>query len=400
MSAGGAQRGGDAATSVDPLDLLVAIGRRKRWLVTWPLAAALFAAAVSLVLPKSYTAVTRLMPPQQAQSAAASMLSQLGGLAGAAGGALGLKNPSDLYVGILGSRTVADALIERFKLQEHYGQEFLVDTRKALAGDTRVKAEKNGIIVVEVDARTPTLAADLANAYVSELNRLTGSLAVTEAAQRRAFFERHLQQTKDRLAEAEASVRQAIDSGGLVSVDAQSRAAVETVARLRAEISTREIQLRAMRAYATEDHPELRRAERELASMRQALARLESGPGVDGEAPAGAGGKTAGGLDTIKLVREVKYHEVMMELLARQYELARVDESREAPLIQVLDPAQPPEKRSWPRRTMLVLATGAAALVAALLAAAVEGGARRLASDPARQVKLEALRAAWRRRVP
>ncbi|MCM2333067.1 MAG: Wzz/FepE/Etk N-terminal domain-containing protein [Anaeromyxobacteraceae bacterium] len=385
---------------VDPLDLLAQLGRRRRWLVLWPLLAGLAAAGVSMALPKRYTAMTRLMPPQQGQSGAAAMLSQLGGLAGAAGGALGLKNPGDLYVGMLASRTVADALVTRFKLQEHYGQRYLVDTRKALAGDTRLRAEKNGIITIEVDARDPTMAAELANAYVAELNRLTSSLAVSEAAQRRLFFERHLQQTKERLAQAESDLRSAIDTGGLVSVDAQSRATVETVARLRAEISAREIQAQAMRAYATADHPELRRVEQELTSMRQALTRLESGaPG--GRAPTTGGpDKGAAGLGTIKLVREVKYHEVMMELLARQYELARVDESKEAPIVQVLDPAEPPEKRSWPKRTLIVLTTTLTALIVAVAAALVSGALEATLADPARRARLEALRSAWRWRQP
>jgi len=383
---------------VDPLDLLLVLGRSRRWLVLWPLLAGLVAAGVSLVLPKSYTAATRLLPPQQAQSGAMAALSQLGGLAGAAGGALGLKNPSDLYVGMLASQTVADALIERFKLKDHYGQELMVDTRKALAGDTRVRAEKSGLITVEVDASEPALAADLANAYVTELHRLTSTLAISEAAQRRAFFERHLQQTKERLAEAEAGLRQGIETTGLVSVDAQSRAAVETVARLRAEISAREIQVEAMRGYATAGNPDLRRAEQELASMRQALVRLESGPGGAGAGTAGA--RAAGGLATIKLVREVKYHEVMMELLARQFELARVDESKEAPLVQVLDPAQPPEKRTWPKRTLIVLVSGATALFVAVLAALVRGVLEASLDDPARRAKLEAVWAAWRWRRP
>jgi uncharacterized protein involved in exopolysaccharide biosynthesis len=393
--------GGEAY--VDPLDLLLVLGRSRRLLVLGPLLAGTLAAAVSLVLPKSYTAATRILPPQQAQSSAAAMLSQLGGLAGAAGGALGIKNPSDLYVGMLTSETVANAIIERFKLKEVYEAGFMYQARKALAGATRVKAEKSGLITVEVDARDPALAADLANAYVTELHRLTSALAISEAAQRRAFFERHLQQTKDRLAEAEASLRRAIDTGGLVSVEGQSRAAVETVARLRAEISAREIQLQAMRGYATAGHPDIRRAEQELASMRQALGRLESGPGggaVQGAATGPDGPKEAGGLGTIKLVREVKYQEVMMELLARQYELARVDESKEAPLVQVLDPAQPPERRSWPKRFLIVLVTTVAAFFLSVVAVLVRGALVASLSDEARRAKLDAVRAAWRWRQP
>ena len=387
--------------AVDPLDLLLVLGRRRRWLVLWPFLAAVAAAGVSLVLPLGFTAVTRILPPQQSQSTAAAMLSQLGGLAGAAGGALGIKNPSELYLGMLRSTSVADAVIERFKLRERYGTNFLVEAREVLGSSTRLRADKGGIITIEVTADDPGLAADLANAYVAQLHQLTSTLAVTEAAQRRVFFETQLQQSKEKLADAEVNLRQAIDTGGLVSVDAQSRAAVETVARLRAEISAKEIQVGAMRGYATENNPDMRRAEQELSSMRLALSRLESGQGGGAKpAPGDAEIKPATGMGNIRLVREVKYQEVLFELLARQYELARVDESKEAPVVQVLDRAAPPEKRSSPRRTLIVLVTAVAAGLVAALAAFAREALDAAQRDPVRREKLAALRTSWLRRGP
>jgi uncharacterized protein involved in exopolysaccharide biosynthesis len=383
--------------AVDPLDLLAVLGRRRRRLALWPLAAALVAAAVALALPETFTGVTRLLPPQQPQGASAALLGQLGGLAGAAGGALGLKSPGDLYLGLLRSESVADGLIERFGLQDAYQATLRTDARKALAAKTRLEVEKSGLIVVEVEAAAPALAADLANGYAEQLHRLTSTLAVTEAAQRRLFFEQQLRQSKEQLAAAEEALRRAIDAGGLVSVEAQGRGAVETVARLRAQISAKEIQLGAMRAYATQDHPDRRRAEQELASMRQELDRLESGAGGAARA---ADGKAASGVANLRLVREVKYQEIMFELLAKQYELARVDESKEAPLVQVVDRAQPPERRTRPKRTLLVLGAAALALFAAVLATFAEDALAHAARDPARQAKLAALRAAWRRRTP
>jgi len=382
--------------AVDPLDLLIVLGRYRRMLVAWPLLAAVIATGVSLVLPKTYTGVTSILPPQQSQSSAAAMLSQLGGLASAAGGALGIKNPSDLYLALLQSNSVADPLIQRFNLREVYREKYLVDARKTLARNSRFTADKAGIITIEADARDPGLAADLANAHVEQLQTLTSSLAVTEAAQRRLFFERQLQLTKETLADAEARLRQAIDAGGLVSVDAQSRATVETVSRLRAQISAKEVQIGAMRGYATAANPDMRRAEQELASMRQELTRLETGlgPGDPPGAGPAAGGGT--GVGNIRLLREVKYQEVMFELLAKQYELARVDESKEAPLVQAIDRATPPEKRTRPKRTLIVLATTAVAFVAAVIAAFARDAAASARADPARQQKLLALRSVWR----
>ncbi len=388
--------GGGETTLVD---LLIVLGRYKRMLVLWPLAAAVIAAAVSLVLPKYYTGVTRILPPQQGQSAAAAMLGQLGGLAGLAAGAAGIKNPADLYIGMLKSDTVADALVARFKLKELYGAKYQVDARKTLAENSRFSSGKSGIIAIEVEARDPKLAADLANAYVEELHKLTSTLAVTEAGQRRLFFERQLQQTKDRLADAEVQLRQAIDSGGLVSVDAQGRAAVETVARLRAQVSAKEVQIGAMRAYATPDNPDMRRAEQELASLRRELARLETGlpSGAKEVVAASDGGKPASGVSNIRLLREVKYQEVLFELMAKQYELARVDESKEAPVIQVMDRAVPPERRSSPRRTLMVVVAFLLASVAASAGALARYHLEGHGSDMAWREKVTALRAAWLR---
>lgn len=385
----------------EPADALLALGNHRGILWRWPLAAALVAVVVSLLLPRAYTGVTRILPPQQGQGGAAALLGQLGGLgslAGALGGGLGLKNPGELYVGMLKSDSVADALVQRFGLKELYGEKYQADTRKRLRRETVFLADsKSGIITVSVEAPSPQLAADLANAYVEELHRLTSSLAVSDAAQRRAFFEQQLQLTKEKLADAEVKLRQAIEAGGLVSVDAQSRAAVETVARLRATISAKEIQLGAMRAYATETNPDRLRAEQELASMRRELARLESGAGPAlREAPTVEGDKAgAGGVGNIRLLREVKYQEVLFELMARQYELARVEEAKEAPLIQVLDRAAPPEQKSSPRRTLIVLGSLVVAFLVAVAAAMAREEFARMRRDPVRAVRLERLRDAW-----
>jgi uncharacterized protein involved in exopolysaccharide biosynthesis len=383
------------------VDTLIVLGRYRRSLVLWPILAAVVATALGLAWPKTYTGATKIMPPQQNQSAASAMLAQMGGLAGAAGGALGMKNPSDLFIGMLKSDTVADALIARFKLQELYDKKFLVDTRKELRGESRFVADKSGIITIETDGPSPQLAADLANAYVAELHRLTSTLAVTEAAQRRVFFEAQLKQTNEKLGDAEAKLRQAIDQGGLVSVDAQGRAAMETVARLRAQISAKEIQIGAMRAYATAGNPDMRRAEQELVAMRQELNRLESGtaPGLRPGLGTDDGGAAATGVGNIRLLREVKYNEVMFELLAKQYEMARVDESKDAPVIQVMDKAAPPEKKSKPKLRVIVPFAFVLGLVAAVVAALARHALAAARADPAKGSRLAALRAAWLRRA-
>lgn len=375
------------------LEQLIDLGRHRRALAIWPLVGALVAAIVSLILPKWYTATTRILPPQQSQSTAASMLSQLGGgLGGLAGGALGIKNPTDLYVGMLRSDTVADAAIARFDLKKVYREDLLVDTRRELREHVRFAGDKAGIITIEVEDRDPVRSADLANGFVDELHKLTSTLAVTEAAQRRVFFERQLQLTKDKLADAEVKLRQAMQEGGLVSMGVQGRAAVETVARLHAQVSVKEVQIGAMRAYATPNNPEMLRAEQEVAALRRELARLESGaPGAEkAESPADAAA-AASGVANVRLLRDVRYHEVMFELMAKQYEMARADESREAPLVQVLDRAAPPERHSRPKRLVIVLVAFAAALFGTIAALFIRAAAER----PEQRQRLAELRSAW-----
>ena len=296
------------ASEVSLLGLLIVAVRYKRMIAVCTLVVAVVAVIYALTLPKTFTGVTRILPPQQGQSTAAMMLAQMGGGLGAlAGGVIG-KGASDLYIGMLKSDTVSDALIERFKLKEQYEAKYLVDARFRLAASSRFASEKSGIITIQADAADPKLAADLANAYVEQLHKLTTTLAISEAAQRRVFFERQTQQTKDKLADAEVKLRQALDSGGLVSVDAQGRAAVETVARLRGQISAKEIQIGSMKSYAAPSNPDLQRAEKELSSMRQELARLESGA-PDREV---VGGGDVKGMGHIRLMREVKYNDCLL----------------------------------------------------------------------------------------
>lgn len=393
----------DAEGSSEPgrpgvLDVLIVLGAYRRWLVFGPTFAAAVAVIVVLALPKSYTATTRILTPQQGQSTAAALLSQFsgGGLAGLAGGAMGIKNPSDLYIGMLRSDTVADTLIERFDLKKYYDERYSVDARKALHKDSTFAADKSGIITIEVELHDAQLAADVANAYVEELHTLTSTLAITEASQRRVFYERQLQATKEKLGDAEMKLREALGKGGLVSVDAQSRSSVETVARLRATISAKEVQIGAMRAYATPENPEMRRAEQEAASLKRELARLESGlPDGEREGVAPASGR---GIGNIKLLREVKYQEAMFEILAKQFEIARADESKGAPLVQVVDRAVRPEKKSKPRRGLIVALAALAGLVLATAAAIGRNALENAERDPEMGGKISALREAWRLR--
>ena len=350
------------------LDWLIVLAKYKRSLVVLPLLAAVVAAGIALLMPNVYTGTTRILPPQQTQSTSA-VLAQLGSLAGLAGGAIpGMKNPNDLYVGMLKSRTVADSLIGRFELNKLYDKRYQSETRRELARRSTIVAGKDGIITVEVDDSDPKRAAELANAYVDELFKLTKVLAVTEASQRRLFFERQLEQAKDNLARSEASTRHALQKGGLVMVEGQGRVMAETNARLRAEITVKEIQIGAMRAFASDQNPELQRTQQQLEVLKRELARME-GASSPGRADGKGEDNTGKGIENLRLLREMKYNEVTYELLARQYEIAKIDEAKDSAIIQVMDRAIEPDRKSRPHRARIVIVAGVLATLAALLLA-------------------------------
>ncbi|GAB4173982.1 MAG: Wzz/FepE/Etk N-terminal domain-containing protein [Rhodocyclaceae bacterium] len=378
------------------LDLALVLAKHRRLVLGLPLAAALVAAAISLVVTPIYTGTARILPPQQSQSTAAAMLGQLGAVAGLAGAGLGIKNPNDLYVGMLKSRGIADRLIERFRLREAYDADTMDDARKALGKRTTVTSGKDGIITIEAEDEDPKKAAAMANAYVEELDRLNDRLAVTEASQRRLFFEKQLKASKDALAGAEVELRRTQEKTGLIKLDEQGKAIIEAVARLRAEIASREVQLGAMRTFATERNPEYVRLRQELSGMREQLGRLEkSSSTAEGDILVPTGKVPEAGLEYVRRLREVKYQEAMFELVAKQYELARLDEAKDVSIIQSLDRAVAPERRTRPKRALITVLSAVVALFVAVLAAFVLEALEKARRDPEGAARIAALRAAF-----
>ncbi|MCM2341739.1 Wzz/FepE/Etk N-terminal domain-containing protein [Rhodoferax sp.] len=367
------------------LDLLQVVADNLRLLVLGPLAAGLLALGISFAIAPTFTATTKFMPPQQQQSAAASMLASLGALGGLAGAATGLKNPADQYVSFMKSRTVQDTLIDRFKLMERYESKYKDNARKELAANVAIASGKDGLITIDASDKDPAFAAQLANAYVEELGHLLSRLAVTEAQQRRMFFEKQLNNTKDNLTKAD----QALKASGINSnvLKSNPAAAVEGLAKLKASITAQEIKLASMRGYLTESAPDFKQARTELSAMRAQLNQAEK------EEPSSAG---ADG-DYISKFRDFKYHETLFELFAKQYEMARIDESREGAVIQVVDVALPPELKAKPKKAQIAviatLATGFALLLFVFIRQALRGAAQ----TPESAEKLSRLRQAWAR---
>jgi uncharacterized protein involved in exopolysaccharide biosynthesis len=294
---------------------------------------------------------------------------------------------------MLKSRTIADNLITRFDLGKVYDEDYISETRKRLAKETTISTGRDGIITVEVDDKDTKRAADLANGYVEELKKLTKVLAVTEASQRRLFFEQQLLQAKDSLTAAEITARQGLQKGGIAQVDAQGRSMIEVTARLRAQISAKEVQLGAMRTFAAEGNPELQRTQQELEALRRELSRNE---GSSATPAANMDANRASGLDNLGRLRDVKYYEFLYELLAKQYELAKIDEAKDATIIQVVDKAIEPDRKSRPKRSLIVIFVTFATLIGAVIWVFVREAVTRGGSE--QTARLNALRSylRWR----
>ncbi|MDP2144676.1 MAG: Wzz/FepE/Etk N-terminal domain-containing protein [Gallionella sp.] len=292
------------------LDILIVLGKYKGMIIGVTFVAALMAIGYSLNLPNIYTAATRILPPQQSQSSASALLSQLGGLAGMAGGSLGIKNPNDLYVSMLKSRTVMEAVAKRFDLKKVYEQETMTDTLKALDGNAAISSGKDGVITVEVDDKDPQLAAALSNAFIDELSKLMQANSLTDASQKRVFFEQQLRQVKDRLTDAEL----VLDKTPITS------------------------------------------------------------------------------LEYLDAVRNLKYQEAVWEILAKQFEMAKLDEAKDFPLIQVLDKAVAPERKSKPKRSLIVILATFVAFFLAVIWAFVSEALSRSGADPVQAARIQELR--------
>ncbi len=371
------------------LDLLQTIVDNLRLLVIGPLAVGLFALGYSFTIPPTYTAKTQFLPPQQQQSSASNLLSALGSLGGLAGAVGGIKNPTDQFLAFMKSVTIQDVLIERFKLLERYEAKTKSDARLALTGSVRAASGKDGLISVEVVDKDPKFAAELANAHVEELGKLLGKLATTEAQQRRLFFEKQLTLAKEKLIQSEIELKATGVSGS--DLKSNPASAVAAVAGLQAGVTSQEVKLGAMRGYLAETAPEFKQALNELTNLKEQLAKQEK------DTPAKS--NMTGQGDYISKYREFKYNETLFELFAKQFEIAKVDESREGAVIQILDAAQPPERKSKPNKALIAIIATLAAGFTILLFVFIRQALNNAVKDQASANKLKHLKASLKKAI-
>jgi uncharacterized protein involved in exopolysaccharide biosynthesis len=383
---------------INLLDYLIVLAKRKIFIVKVTLGFAILAAIISLIISPVYKAETKILPPVNGGSGIATQLmnqlGQLGAIAGISGVPVNGKTPNELYIGLLKSRTVLDRMIDRFDLMKLYQARYRQNAREKLLNNVLSVRDdrKSGIITINVEEKDPKRAADMANAFVDELQKLNSGLAITQASQRRLYFEEQLKSAKTSLAQAEENMKAFQEKTGALHIESQAKAVLEGIGMIRAQIAAKEVELKVMKTYSTPQNPDFQRVEETLRGLRAELAKME-GRGGRGHDPLMPTGRMAQiGTDYAKQLRDLKFNEVLYGLLLQQYEAAKLDEAKDATTIQVIDRAVPPEKKVKPQRAMMIILGGIIGFFLSIFAAFLMEYRERANVDPTDRERFETLK--------
>lgn len=382
-----------APISTALLDALLVLTRRRRQIGKVVLLFLAGALLWGLAAPSWYTARAKLLPPKQNQSMENLMMGQFSALSGLAPAELSFRDPNDMYVAMLKSRSVTEQIARRFDLQSRYNEKTMDGTLKKLAKHADITSGMDQIITIEVEDKDPVVASQIANAYVSEFAKVSSRTLMTSASQKRVFLQQQLQQAHEDLANAEAKLKAIQEKTGLIEISGQTFAIIQDVAALRARVGAAEVRLRTMNAFATPQNPDYVRAQQELAALRAQLAESERGTvrgGGDTSLPTGK--IPSAGLEYLRQFREVKYRELLVEAITKEFEVARLDEVNTLSVAQVLDPAIPPEKKSWPRYWLMLVLALIAGCCVGITVAFVSEGLQSLEQDAESASRLQLLR--------
>ncbi len=379
---------------VNVLDYMIFLLKWKKLIICVTVVFFAVSVLVGLLLPKKYLAETRVLLPQQSGlSMSVQMMNQLSGILLPAGLNSGLRTTGDLYVALLKSRTVLDRMIDRFDLMKAYRETSREDTRHDLLNALSIQdLKKSGLLVVGVEDRVPARSAEMANAIVDELRNLTQHIAVSEASQRRLFFEEQLKNTKESLIRAEEGLKGYQEKTGAIEIKEQTKAIIESIAQLRAQIAAKEVELKVLRSYATARNPDMQKIEDQLRGMKEQLSKLESKGGKNPDVLMSTASLPQAGTGYVRKWRDLKYAEALYELLMKQYEMAKIDEAKDAMVIQVVEKAVPPEKNSKPKMAFYVVGITFLGALLAFLSAIIMEYRERVSQDPAERDRIERLK--------
>jgi len=373
------------------LDYLIIFYKRKKLIIYMTFGAAVVSAIIVLLLSDVFMSEARIMPPSQGNAAAAQLLNQFTGglsLSSILGG-----GTSDLYAGMLQSRSVLDGVISKFDLMKLYEEDNLIDTREELKDNIKVDTDpKSGIVTVSVYDKDPKRAANMANAFIDELKKLSSGLAISDAAQRRLYYEEQLKATKLNLEKAEEALKAFGEKTGVLQVEEQGKAVFEGIAALRAQIAAKEVEIKVMKSYSTPNNPDLQKLEDALSALRSEANKLEAKGGSGFDPLMSAGRMPAAAMEGLRLMRDVKFNEKLFEMLMALYETAKLDEAKTASIIQVVDTAIPSDKKAKPKRALLVLLAMSAGFFMSVFTVLILETKEKIANAPENTAKIEALR--------
>jgi uncharacterized protein involved in exopolysaccharide biosynthesis len=387
---------------------------------------------IALVIPKSYVSTVQLMPPDPQSNSGMALMAAMAakgngglGLAGLAGDLLGIKSSGALFIGVLRSQTAQDRLVQQFDLRKVYGKRLVVDARMKLDENTSISEDrKSGIITISVTDHSPQRAADLASAYIYQLNSLVSELSTSSAHRERVFLEERLKVAKADLDDAANQLAQFSSKNNTLDIQQEGKAMLDAAGTIAGGMIAAQSQLEGLRQIYTDNNSRVRSLNARVAELRKQLEKLGGAHANDGtisqastltrnqsadppvsQPPDSVDAKLGTGLPfpTIKRLpllaaqyfdyyRRAKIQETVFELLTQQYELAKVQEAKETPSVKVLDPALTPEKKSFPPR--LVIMSLGTFLALALCVVWVLGSARWMKVDPQDPRKVFALEVA------
>jgi tyrosine-protein kinase Etk/Wzc len=375
--------------TINLLDYLEAIAKRWKMIAIVTTAAFVISITISLLLPKIYSSTTMILPPQQDQGMMGMMSQMIGGdLSLLAGSMLGKSTPAEQYASILESDRIKGAIIDRFNLMKEYDVDYRLDMYKKMDDIVDVSVgKKDGIISITVEDKDPKKAADIANAYTDELEKVTVKLSSSGAGQNKIFLADRLAKAKVDLAKAEDALKLYQKKNKALDITEQAKATIEGVAQLKAQLAIQETQLASLRAYLTDDNDEVKTAKAAIANIIAQIASLE-GNGNGSSIPS-VGSVPALGEQYLRLMREFKIQETLVELLTKQYEMAKLSEANDVANVQVIQRAEVPDRKAKPKRSLIVLlSTFAAGFVAVLFAFMCDAGSRMSGEDRERLLRM------------
>lgn len=384
---------------INLLDLLSVLVKRKSMIIKVTVIAALLSIGYSLTLPNIYQASSTVLPPGKDSGGglAAALAGQAGALAGLAGVA-GIGGPTDLYMSLLKSRSVTDAVIKRLDLIREFKSKKPDDARKKLEGKVKFQAgAKDGIITITATDKKPEMAATLVNTYVDELGKLTLRLNLSKASAERSFLEKRIEVVRQDLRAAEDALKDFSQKNKTVQVDSQAKASIEAVARLKAEMVTKEVQLSALRVSQTDESPEVKSLLTTISRLKREIG-ARSGSDGSGEGLPSVGSVPSLGVQYARLLRQVKVQEAVFEQLTKQFELAKLSEAKDSANIQVIDAAVAPDRKARPKRSMIVMLATISAFFASVMAAFLFEYLEKL--PPEDRQRLEEMKLSLRPRLP